>query len=163
MTEFEIRANNIATAIGVSRERILDFGYEFDDPGEAVSRIYGMFVSWLTACEEARLGGSFRKVVIERLPTIDDESWPNYIMPIPTSTLRKRAESLWGIRVAFTHGDGDLRKVTNQTNRSYAEDAHVHLPGVSKVDERIHVNGGLEHHAIRTIVQIQDILKTNSA
>lgn len=157
MTDFEIRANNIATAISASLHRIEDFGYKDDPPIESVSRIYGMFITWLTACEEARHQGSFSKSVIARLPDQDNPNWDTYILPPPTSTLKQRATALWGIRIAFTHGDGDLDLI-KPTNRAYAADAPNHLPGASVVGNRLVLNREIEHTAIRTMVQLRAVL-----
>jgi len=54
MSDFEIRANNIETAIQCAGDRVEGFGYSDDAPEETVSRVVGMFITWLTACEEAR-------------------------------------------------------------------------------------------------------------
>lgn len=54
MSDFEIRANNMVTAIETAQQRVEDFGYSNDSPAETVSRIVGMFVTWLTACCQAR-------------------------------------------------------------------------------------------------------------
>ncbi len=163
MTDFEIRANNIEVAIAGARHRVADFGYRDDPTEEAVSRVIGMFICWLTACEEARLqgsvsGASFRHNIIDALPICDDPAWDAYIQPPPTSSLRKRAESLWGIRIAFTHGDGDTRLIQDQINRRYAQDAHQHIPGVVLVNGKLNLAGCNCHTPIRTIVQIQDVL-----
>lgn len=122
MTDFEIRANNIFTGIQNIKTRIVDFGYADDDAVNGVSRIMGMFIVYLTACEETRqnsLGkiGGFTSTDIANLPDIDDASWPTYIEPVPTYTLKDRAKALWGIRIAFTHGDGYVTQITNVTNR----------------------------------------------
>lgn len=158
MSDFEIRANNIATAISTSSQRISDFGYEEDAPEEAVSRIYGMFVTWLTACEEARHQTGYSQSVIAALPDNDDPNWSQYIAPAPTSTLKQRAQALWGIRVAFTHSDGDLNLITNTTNNGYANDAPNHLPGVSISNDRLIITEAIQHTAIRTMVQLHDVL-----
>ena len=102
MTDFEIRANNIATAISASHQRVEHFGYSDDPAKESVSRIYGMFITWLTACEEARHQNSYSKSVISALPNIDDPNWKTYISPAPTSTLKQRIESLW-VYVLYSH------------------------------------------------------------
>ena len=75
MSDFEIRANNIETA----EQRVTDFGYSYDSPKETVSRVVGMFVIWLTSCEEARhqstsANASFIRNVINQLPVQD---YPN--------------------------------------------------------------------------------------
>jgi len=99
-----------------------------------------------------------QKNVIQALPVEDPPNWETYIMPPPNSTLRQRAESLWGIRVAYTHGDGDISLITNQTNKKYATDAPSYLQGVLLKNNKLILNGGVYHEAIRTIVQIRDLL-----
>ena len=165
MSTFEIRANNYLTAIQTSSQRINDFGYADEEPEEVVSRIYSSFVVWLTACEEARaqqrLGtnnASFGRDVVEALPLADDPSWGTYIQPLPNTTLRARAEGLWGIRVAATHGDGDLLKIRSARNRGYASNAPNVLPGLTIRNDNLYVSSGVTHYAVRTIVQIQDVL-----
>ena len=165
MTPFEIRANNYATAIAGASQRIDDFGYKDESPQEVLSRIYASFVIWLTASEEARaqteLGlqsASFRKHIIGAIPKSDDPDWDVYIgrskNDPPVSSLYDRACSLWGIRIAFAHGDGDTSLILDKTNKGYAEAAPNHLPGVTIKGDRLYV-GGITHVAIRTIVQIQ--------
>jgi len=158
MSDFEARANNIATAICASRDRIEDFGYGDDPVDEAVSRIYGMFITWLTSCEEARHEKGYSESVIAALPDQDDPNWRVYMKPLPKGTLKQRAQCLWGIRVAFTHGDGEIASIQNIKNRTYAENAATILPGVSLENNRLLLNRAIEHTAIRTMVQIRDIL-----
>ena len=160
MSPFEVRANNIEVAISAARERVKDFGYEDDPPEETVSRIIGMFVTWLTACEEARLNKPFTEGVIKALPQTDDPNWQPYIQPPPSSTLRQRAEALWGIRIAFTHADGDTGMIENLRNRTYAEDAAKHIPGVVLgPDKKLRLGMNVCHTAARTIVQVQDVIR----
>ena len=163
MSDFEIRANNIETAIQSARQRVEDFGYSCDSPEETVSRVVGMFITWLTASEEARQqdinnNATFTKNVIQALPVNDDSSWETYIMPQPTSTLRERAESLWGIRVAYTHGDGNIDLIKNTKNKQYALNSQNILEGVLVENNRLILSEGVYHEAIRTMVQIRDVL-----
>jgi hypothetical protein len=153
MSDFEIRANNIKTAIEDSRSRVTHFGYDDDAPTESVSRVVAMFITYLTTCEEARhidnnIDASFSRDVLAKLPEQDDPSWGVYIQPIPTSSLKKRVESLWGVRVAFTHGDGNLSRIKNARNKRFAEDAPLHLPGVSVVNGEMTINESVYHVAI---------------
>ncbi len=164
MTDFEMRANNIEIAISDARSRVEDFGYSGDSPDETVSRIAGMFICWLTACEEARFQhtnprATFRTHVIDALPDVDDQNWDTYIMPKPSSSLKQRAEALWGIRIAFTHADGDTNLISNATNKRFAQNSYHHLPGV-KLDSngKLNLAGCNLHTPIRTIVQIRDVL-----
>lgn len=161
MSEFEIRANDVWTGISGSSYRIENFGYS-ENPCETMSNILGMFIIWLTAAEEVRqnsLGnnGSYRTNVINQLPDVDDEDWPDYLNN-PMGSLRERARSLWGIRIAFTHGNGNIDNVTDSINREYARRAEEFLPGVTLNNQILVLNPGISNHAIRTIVQIQSIL-----
>lgn len=163
MTDFEVRANNMEIAISGALYRVAEFGYESDSPDEAASRLIGMYICWLTACEEARRqlanpNASFRSDVINALPTSDDPSWQTFIEPRPSSTLRKRSESLWGIRIAFTHGDGDIALIRDRTNQRFAQDAHLHIPGITMSGTQLILSGCNLHTPIRTIVQIQAVL-----
>lgn len=163
MTNFEVRANNMETAISGARHRVTEFGYASDSSDETASRLIGMYICWLTSCEEARRqlanpNASFRTDVINVLPTSDDPSWQAFIEPRPSSTLRQRAESLWGIRVAFTHGDGDIALIRDKKNQQFAQDAHLHIPGVTKSGTQLILSGCNLHTPIRTIVQIQAVL-----
>ena len=163
MSDFEIRANNITTGISGVRSRIEDFGYSEDDAAESVSRVVAMFITYLTTCEEARhignnINATFSSDVLARLPEQDNPTWGTYIVPAPTSTLKERVESLWGVRVAFTHGDGDLSLIKNQRNKLFAEDAPSHLRGVTVTNGVMSINEGVFHVAIRTMVQVRDVL-----
>ena len=163
MSDFEIRANNIVTGISGVRSRVEDFGYAEDDAKESVSRVVAMFITFLTTCEEARhisnnINASFSNDVLAKLPLQDDPTWDTYIEPAPTSSLIERVESLWGVRVAFTHGDGDLSLIKSQRNKRYAQDAPLHLDGVTITDGIMSVNESIFHVATRTMVQVADIL-----
>jgi hypothetical protein len=163
MTDFEVRANNMATGISGARCRVAEFGYADDSPDEATSRLIGMFICWLTACEEARRqltnpSASFKSDVINFLPSSDDPNWKIFIEPRPASTLRQRVESLWGIRIAFTHGDGDTDLIRDRTNKKFAQDAHLHIPGVAMRGTQLILSGCNLHTPIRTIVQVQAVL-----
>lgn len=163
MSDFEVRANNIATAISGTKQRVEHFGYDDDSPDEAESRIIGMYITWLTATEEARHqqangNASFRRDVIDQLPITDDSSWGSYISPQPTSTLKQRAEALWGIRIAFSHGDGDINLITNQTNKNYVLDSVNHFPNIRIENNKLILNSSIIGKAIRTMVQIRDVL-----
>jgi hypothetical protein len=163
MSDFETRANNVQTAIDGARYRINEFGYSQDKTDESVSRIIGMFITWLTSVEEARhqdenLNASFRRNVINRLPNIDNPEWKDYLNPKPITTLKQRASGLWGIRVAFTHGDGDIELIKNADNKIFAQQSSEYFESVSIHDNKLILNEGIMHTAIRTIVQIQDVL-----
>jgi len=88
----------------MSYSRIKDFGYG-EDLQYALSCINASMIIWLVASEERRLKGSFPKKVIDKLPIQNDPSW-NHKPPL--GHLKARMQALWGIRVAFTHGAGDL-------------------------------------------------------
>ena len=163
MSDFEIRANNIFTGIQNVRTRVENFGYSDDNASNSVSRIMAMFITYLTSCEESRqnmLGrtGGFSTTVLANLPATDNPNWPSYIEPAPSSTLKDRAEALWGIRIAFTHGDGDITQISNRTNRQFAQNATNIIPGVTLNGSRLEISENAAHYAIRTLSQIHDLL-----
>ena len=163
MSDFETRANNIETGISGVRSRVEDFGYSQDEAAESVSRVVAMFITYLTTCEEARhissdINASFSNDVLAKLPEQDNPSWGTYINPAPTSSVKERVESLWGVRVAFTHGDGDLSLIKSQRNKQFAENAPSHLRGVTVTNGIMSLNEGVFHVAIRTMVQVRDVL-----
>ncbi len=164
MTSFEIRASNIVTAIEAAHMRISDFGYDDDPIEESISRINGMFITWLTSCEEARhqsndSKASFVKSVIEKLPENDDPEWPTYIEPKLSCTLRQRTEAYWGIRIAYTHADGEINLISNRMNRAFAENVPNIFDGANIADGKLMVQGISSHVAIRTFVQLRDVLQ----
>ena len=165
MTPFEVRANNIVTAIEASRSRIEDFGYRDDSASEAVSAVFASYVTWLVACEEARAierlkkeRVSFRRDIVEVLPKSDPNTWKSYIQPAPKSSLRKRMEAIWGLRVAFTHSDGTLSKIADQKNRDFAAEAPRHLDGLIENDGKLDASHLSLHLVTRSFVHLRDIL-----
>ncbi len=122
-----------------------------------------MFITWLTACEEARmqkvkLNAKFRQDIIDKLPEQDDPIWNTYIEPRPSSTLKQRTEALWGIRVAFTHADGEIDLINDARNKEFAENSPKHIPGVRIFKGKLDLSGCNLHTPIRTVVQIRDVL-----
>lgn len=157
MDSFELMANDIEIALRGAKARIESFGYNDTSSSESNSRVVGMFITWITATEEDRLG-AFALNVINALPVNDDPNWDSYIEPKPIATLRQRAESLCGIRIAYTHSDGDISKISNQNSQNFAHNAPQHLPGVSLNGNQLMLTDKLYHTAIRTIVQLRAVL-----
>ena len=165
MSPFEITANNIVTVIQAAPYRIKNFGYP-DAADEAVSAVNASFVTWLTACAEAMAQTRTKKPradfctdIIDKLKDDDDPNWPSFIQPAPASSLRRRLESMWGIRVAFTHSDGDITGITVPRNLTFATDAPKYLKGVSLIGDRLDVSKCDLHTAIRSIVQVRCVLQ----
>lgn len=165
MTLFEQRANNFQTAIEMAKDRVEDFGYGDEPAQEIVSRVYGSFIIWLTACEEARLQNhygithsAYKRYVIDSLPEVDDASWQWSDYYGQGATLKRRASALWGLRTAFAHGDGDLRLVGSATNKKFAIGAANDLPGVQVSDQRVSLTAAIFHPAIKTVVQLQEVI-----
>lgn len=165
MGPFETRATNIMVGIGAADHRIRDFGYDDDPVEHAVSAIRASYITWLVACVEAMaqdLSGSpsasFRSHVIDKLPDLDDPNWEDYILPKPKSSLRRRLEALWGIRVAFTHSDGRTDMISNVTNRGFAEAAPKHINGVELTNNRLCLQRADLRTPTRSIVQVRDLL-----
>jgi hypothetical protein len=165
-SDFELRADNICIALSAARHRIENYGYDHKPADIAISALRATFITWLVACEEARaqdrLGNSkanFVDSVLELLPIADDPSWPNFIEPPPLSSLRHRLEALWGIRIAYTHSDGNVMKIASEKNRKFAIQAPLHLPGTSLIGNWLDVSKCDLHTVKRSIIQVRSILQ----
>lgn len=157
MSEFELIANDIKTGIEMADLRIADFGYDHDRR-YAKSCIQASVVSWMTAYEEHRLGGSFPSVVIDKLPDTDDPNWGSYIMPPPNVTLKNRMEAMWAIRIAYTHSAGYISGISNNTNQTRATQVPHHMQGCRIDGDLLDCSGLSLHTCIRSIVHVQDLL-----
>ena len=61
--------------------------------------------------------------------------------------------------MAFTHAGGNVNMISNEMNKERAINSHLHLRGVFlSHDGRIHLDQSLKHYALKTIVQIQDVI-----
>lgn len=157
MSNFELQANDIETALQVSADRIRDFGYGIETIG-ALSAIQAGFLIWCISQEERRLGGSFPKIVIDQLPDVDDPGWPLYIQPPPKSSLKRRMESYWGIRVAFTHTGSKVSSISNKQSKKFALGAPNHLKGCSIANDIFDIGNLDTHTLIRSFVQVRDLI-----
>ncbi|WP_171134948.1 hypothetical protein [Ruegeria sp. HKCCD7221] len=158
MSEFEQIANDVVTAMETAEYRISEFGYGAATD-EAVSAVNAGLVTWLISSEERRLNGSFRKKVLDQLPNNDDPNWQSYISPQPTHSLKRRLEALWDIRIAYTHTAADVTMISNAQNQQYAIDAPRYINGCELRNNILMVNKLDFHTAVRSIVQVRDILK----
>jgi hypothetical protein len=164
MSAFEVRATDMALVVQRARQVVEDWGHEPSEARAVASNAIAMFVCWLTAVEEARHRTrakvpSFSKHVIERLPAVDDPAWSTCVMPKPSASLRQRAEALWGIRIAFTHANGDTDGIESAVNKRFALSAPARIPGVQLDGTRLDLSSCGLHLPIRTVVQIQEVLK----
>lgn len=165
MDDFEQEINDVITAIEVAGDRIKEFGHK-TSPQEieiTVSKILASYICLLVASEEARAveherESHFVRGVIDHIPTIDDPNWKTYIADENLSTLKNRLIALWGIRIAYTHSDGNINHINNEYSRNAAIDAPNHIRGASLKGDYIILNNSSLHATHRTIVQVRDIL-----
>ena len=165
MADFEQRARNYETAVSTAAHRVENFGYTHEPEVEVVSRVFGSFVIWLTAVEEARLqehfkvdSRAYRKYIIDALPDEDNPSWEWSSYEGQTGTLKQRASALWGLRTVFAHGDGDLRLLQSKPNKRFALSAVRCIAGVRRNRSRIELSSQIFHPAIKTVLQLQEII-----
>jgi hypothetical protein len=154
---------NLSSAIGHADHRTASYGYP--DDGRTSSVLRAAFVTWLVACEEARAQvrtndpkASFVKYVVEALPNSDDLNWEQTNSEGFPSSLKNRMQGLWGIRIAFTHSDGDVSKIVNLKNKAWAQSAHLHVKGVSMSGNVIDMSGADLHYIHRSFAQLQTVL-----
>jgi hypothetical protein len=160
-SSFWIRADNLQTAVQTAHHRVAEFGYGGEEGGrQAASDVAAMYVVLLIACEEARAERrgydrpSFVDHVVRQLP---DQDEIDHSEPMLTSSLRRLAESLWGVRVTFTHSDGQLTQLRAQSHQ-WAERAPSHIRGVTASGHQLEIDGGIMHPALRTIEAIRATL-----
>ena len=154
---------NLGLVIGHADHRTETCG--FPDNGKTASVLRAAFVTWLVACEEARAQirtenptADFVNQVINVLPDLDDPSWQQTNADGFTAPLKDRMRSLWGVRIAFTHSDGDISKISSARNRAWAENARFYLNGVSLDNGRIDMSVADLHYIARSIAQLQSVL-----
>jgi hypothetical protein len=154
---------NLGLVIGHAEHRTKTCG--FLDNGKTASVLRAAFVTWIVACEEARAqlrtgnpSADFLNQVINALPDLDDPTWEQTNSDGFHSSLKYRMKSLWGIRIAFTHSDGDTAKICNTRNRTWAESAHLHINGVTMKSGQIDMSGADLHYIATSFAQLQTVL-----
>jgi hypothetical protein len=155
---------NLSLVIGHADHRTETCG--FADSGKTSTVLRAAFVTWLVACEEARAQirtndpkASFVKHVVEFLPDDDHPAWEQTNSEGFHSSLKNRMQGIWGIRIAFTHSDGDVSKIGNLKSKAWAQSAHSHVKGVAMSGNMIDMSGADLHYIHRSFAQLQTVLK----
>lgn len=101
---------DVAEAMAGAMERQAKADPSANTAPDVLSAVYAMYVTWVCAVLEANVGSYKRHVIpeVERRGSGYDA---------------ETAQGLWGIRVAFTHSDGRLDKITMDENRAWAQRA----------------------------------------
>ena len=154
---------NLSLVIGHAEHRTDTCG--FPDGGKTSTILRASFVTWLVACEESRAqnrtndqNASFVKHVIEALPVCDDPNWEQTNSEGFHASLKNRMQGLWGIRIAFTHSDGDVSNILNLNSKTWAQSAHLHVKGVTMRGSVIDMSGADLHYIHRSFAQLQTVL-----
>ncbi len=154
---------NLSLVIGHADHRTETSG--FPDSGKTSTVLRAAFVTWLVACEEARAQirtndpkASFVRHVIEFLPDDDDPAWEQTNSVGFHASLKNRMRALWGIRIAFTHSDGDILKIGSSNNREWAGFAHLYVKGVTMNEDIIDMSQADLHYIHRSFAQLQTVL-----
>lgn len=155
--------SNLSQVIGQAKNRTENYGYP--DGGRTASVLKAAFVTWLVACEEARaqdrtgnLNANFVKQVVEVLPDDDDPAWEQTSSEGFDAPLKNRMQSFWGIRIAFTHSDGDVSKIGNLNSKLWSQSAHLHVNGVKMNGNVIDMLSADLHYIHRSFAQLQMVL-----
>lgn len=156
MVDFWERAENMQM---IARKATLVDGFGYGGPHGAETAMHdltAMYVVWLTSMEEGRAvrRGFQNGFVLDVINLLPDSATADHNEPMLHSPLKKCAESLWGLRIAITHGDCQLDK-TGKTNRQRAAAAPKHFEGVEITGNRLALSPPLMHLGLRTIEAIR--------
>lgn len=168
MTPFESLARDMLEGVNTASKRIEQFGYlnlastsyTADDLSTAVSGIHAGILIWMTSHEEERLGGSFMSSVVNQLPTVNHSTWPR-IVGTPGSTqpvVRRIMESVWGVRIAYTHANGKVAQIQSRQNQAFAQSAPSVLTGCVDRNGWLDISGLDFHPIIRSFALLQSVL-----
>jgi hypothetical protein len=138
--------------------------YEWvDNKEEAESlarRLRGIFIASLVGEVEEKIGTKFFSVFekLSNSPTTQDSKYWYEHMP-ESSTPCGRAKVMWAIRIAYTHGNGNISQIGDPKVQKFLEPEFVnkHFKGI-KVENNIVI--GLEkvpYPAIKTVLEIENL------
>lgn len=145
-----VRLQNVCTAVNAGASRITDFGYTDDPPEEAMSIVCSAVPITICSIVEEEYGCTYT----QWLSTVDD-SWlasENNAHVAKTLTVKRVLESIWGIRIAFTHANRQISKITNPKSKHYAVDAPTHIKGVEIRGDVIYLSTAAFHTMERAVL-----------
>lgn len=92
------------------------------------SRLAGTFIASIAGELEEEIGTSFSRLIYqlsEESTAMGSRYW--FVSMPENSSPRGRAQVMWAVRVAFTHGNGRLSQISDPKVASWLDSAHLQL------------------------------------
>jgi hypothetical protein len=134
---------------------------ESQDEAESLGRrLRGIFIASLVGEIEEKIGVKFSSVFekLSDIPTTQDSGYWFEHMP-ESSTPRGRAKVMWAIRIAYTHGNGNISQIGDPKIKEFLEQVFVnkHFKGIKVVDDVVTGLENVPYPAIKTVLEIENI------
>ena len=130
-----------------------------EEANDLMRRFRGIFVASVVGEIEEKIDRSFSSTFqqLPNSPTPKNSKYWFVDMP-PTSTPRGRAQAMWAIRIAYTHGNGHIGQITDPDVAAYLEPSFVrqHFRGLRVEDDIVQVFGDVTHPALKTALEIYE-------
>ena len=142
--------------------RHLEEKYEWVETKEEsvslMSRFRGILIASLCGELEELLGMKFMKLVPQLSDKADKKTSKFTHENFPDdSSLKGRAQTMWAIRIAFTHGNGLISQIDDAQVAGYLPGKH--LKGINIVDDKIILERQVTFPSVRTAVEILEKFK----
>ena len=123
-----------------------------------MSRFRGILISSLCGEIEECTGISFSKILsqLSDSPDFNTSKFRHQNMT-QSSSLRGRAQTMWAIRIAYTHGNGHIRQIDDDEVIDFLPGEHI--MGIKIESEKIILTGQETFPAVRTAVEIFEKFK----
>ena len=164
MTDYErllwVLAEEMESSISSCFAKVSEECEWVDTDEEAQSlmrRFRGIFVASLVGEIEEKIGRKFSST-FDQLPTVPTQQKSKYwFQDMPsTSSPRGRAQIMWAIRVAYTHGNGHINQITDSEVAGFMSPDFTrrHFRGLCIENEIIQVFGDVTFPALKTALEI---------
>lgn len=122
-------------------------------------RFRGIFVASVVGEIEEKIGRSFSST-FQQLPNTPTHKNSKYwFVDMPsTSSPRGRAQAMWAIRIAYTHGNGHINQITDPDVAAYLHPnfASQHFRGLRVENDTVQVFGDVTYPALKTALEIYE-------
>ncbi len=169
MTDFErllwVLAEEMESSISSCFQKVPEKHEWVDSDEEAqalMRRFRGIFVASLVGEIEEKIGRKFSSVFDQLSDTATLKNSHYWFEDMPkNSSIKGRAKLMWAIRVAYTHGNGNINQITDQEVADYLkpEFATKHFRGLRVENDLVQVYGDVTYPALKTALEIYDKFK----
>ncbi len=132
-----------------------------DEAYSIARRLRGIFIASLVGEIEEEIGNKFSSLFkqLSNEPTEKNSQYWFRHMP-KSSTPLGRAKVMWAIRIAYTHGNGNINQIgdTNVAKYLDPEFTDKHFNGIQVKDDIVSGLDQVPYSAIKTVLEIKDTL-----